>query len=86
MISQNERERELYESRLKMRRDISSAITEAEEKGERKGQIARMQSFQRLLREDVTPREDLQARTLWELERFAAQLEHQLNAKLGNGS
>lgn len=85
MISQSDRERELYESRLKMRRDISSAITEAAEKGESKGQIARIQSFQRLLRQNITSREDLQGRPLAELERLASQLEDQLNAKLGNG-
>lgn len=77
MISQSERERDLYESRLKMRRDISTALAEAKEAGEAEGwekgreegretgrtegrvevQSRRIQSLQRLLRQEVTSRE-----------------------------
>ncbi|HQU44682.1 MAG TPA: hypothetical protein PK867_17835, partial [Pirellulales bacterium] len=71
-------------SRVKMRRDMPAALAEAEEKGEARGQIARIQSFQMLLRQDVTPREQLQTASLFELEILSARLEAELNAKLAN--
>lgn len=37
MISQTDRDRELYESRLKMRRDVSAALAEARQVGEAEG-------------------------------------------------
>lgn len=89
MISQNVQEREFYESRLKMRRDISTAIGEAREAGEAKGrtdvQITRIRSMQRLLRQEISPSEQLSALPFSELERLAVQLEDQLDAKLANG-
>lgn len=83
MISQSERDRESYESRLKMRRDFSAALADAENKG---GQIGRIASFQRLLRREITPREELQLLSLADLERLAARLEAEVKAKLGNGA
>ena len=90
MISQSERDRELYESRLKMRRDISTALSEAEEIGEARGQvriqILRIQSLQRLLRQAISSPERLQSLSLTDLEKLAVQLEVQLDARLTNGS
>lgn len=94
MISQSDRDRELYESRLKMRRDITAALDDArtegeatgEARGEARGQIARIHSLQRLLHSEMTPPDQLQMISLAELEGLAARLEAKLNAKLGNGS
>lgn len=94
MISQSDRERELYESRLKMRRDINTALAEADEAAETRGrekgrkeiQIARIQSLQRLLRQEISPPESLQSLSFAELEDLAVQLERQLDARLANGS
>lgn len=86
MISQNEQDRELYESRLKMRRDISTALSEAEVVGEVRIQVRRIQSLQRLLRQPISPPEQLQSLSFMELENLAIQLEDQLDARLANGS
>jgi predicted transposase/invertase (TIGR01784 family) len=98
MITQSERERERYESRLKMQRDVYTALEEAREEGRVKGraegrdegraegQIARIQSFQRLLRQDVTPQQQLQSLPIQELETLAVRLEAELQAQFKNGS
>ncbi|HVX13028.1 MAG TPA: Rpn family recombination-promoting nuclease/putative transposase [Pirellulales bacterium] len=86
MITQSDEDRERYESRLKMQRDVYTALFEAREEGRAEGQIARIQSFQRLLREEVTALEQLRALSPVELESLAARLESELNAKLTNGS
>lgn len=90
MISQSDRDRELYESRLKMRRDINTALAEADEAGEARGRIAvqitRIQSLQRLLRQEISPHEQLKTLSFSELENLAVGLEDQLEARLANGS
>jgi predicted transposase/invertase (TIGR01784 family) len=94
MITQSERDRERYESRLKMQRDVYTALIEAREEGRTagreegraEGEIERIRSFQRLLGEEVTDRQQLQALSLGELEGIAARLEADLKAQLKNGS
>lgn len=85
MITQSEPDRERYESRLKMQRDVYTAIAEAREGGRAEGQIARIQSFQRLLRQQITPPEDLHALSFADRENLADRLEAELNRKLANG-
>lgn len=89
MISQSDRERELYESRLKMRRDISTALAEADELGEARGrtavQITRIQTLQRFLRQEVSSQDQLKTLAFSELEDLAVQLEEQLEKRLANG-
>lgn len=90
MISQSERDRERYESRLKMQRDIYTALTEGREEGREKGreegeaaiQFRRIQSLQRLLGQDIKPHEQLKTLSLSDLESLAVQLEEQLDAQL----
>lgn len=102
MISQTDRDRELYESRLKMRRDISAALAEARQAGEAEGlqkgiekgiergradvQIQRIHFLQRLLRREIVSKEELQARSFQDLADLAARLEDELSAKLGSGA
>jgi predicted transposase/invertase (TIGR01784 family) len=98
MISQSDRDRERYESRLKMRRDISTALAEAKESGEAEGwekgrdegrvevQVRRVRSLQRLLRQQIRSPDELKTLSSSELESLAVQLENELNAKLANGS
>ena len=106
MITQSERDRERYESRLKMQRDVYTALEEAREEGRVKGreegrekgreegraegraegQVARIQSFQRLLRLDVTNWQELESLPNEELEGLAARLEAELKRQLTNGS
>lgn len=85
MISQNELERERYESHLKMQRDIYTALAEKLDEGRAEGEakalIQRVQSLRRLLRQTETV-EDLTVMSLRELERLAIQLEEQLEARL----
>ena len=86
MITQSERDRERYESRLKMQRDVYSALVEAREEGRAEGEIRRIQSFQRLLNQNVTNWQELQSLSFAELERIAARLEAELKTQLTNGS
>ena len=100
MISQSEIDRERYESRLKAQRDAHSLMLEARdarekglqqglqqgrEEGRAEGQIARIQSFQRLLRQDVSSVEQLHATALADLQDLAARLEAELAARIPNG-
>lgn len=121
MISQNELDRERYESRLKAQLDAEMALIESRDalerglqagrqqgrqegrqqgrqeglqeglkqgrsEGRTEGQIARIQSFERLLRQKITAAEQLRMRSLTELEELASRLEAELNAMLVNGS
>jgi hypothetical protein len=94
MISQSERDCELYASRVKMRRDMNTALAEREELGEARGlekgrvavQARRIQSLQRLLRQEITSTEQLKTRPFPDLENLAVQLENQLSAKVADGS
>lgn len=88
MISQTDRDRELYESRLKMRRDMNAALADATEAGRLEGrakgreegrvevQVRRIQSLQRLLRQEVNTPEQLRfvrIRT-WKISRFSLKI------------
>lgn len=90
MISQSERDRELYESRLKMRRDLNAVRVEEREAGRAEGrievQIRRIQSLQRLLHQQISSDEKLKLRDFSDLEDLAVQLESQLRTKIANGS
>lgn len=90
MISQSDRDREQYEAREKIQRDVYTALAEkldeGREQGEAKIQIRRIQSLQRLLRQPTGSPEELQKLPLSELENIAVQHEDQLDAKLRNGS
>jgi hypothetical protein len=89
MISQSKRERERYESYLKLQRDIYTAVAEGRDEGRDEGrteiQVRRIQSLQRLLRQEIGPPDKLQSLSICELENLAVQLEKQLDAKLGKG-
>lgn len=59
---------------------------EGREQGRVEGQIARIQSFQRLMRQDITAVEQLQQLPVADLQRFAERLEAELGARLSNGA
>ena len=94
MISQSKRDRELYESRERMQRDVYTALAEAEDRGEARGlekgraegQREHIGYLQRLLRHKTTAREKLQKLSLPELDALAARLQAELDAKLANGT
>jgi predicted transposase/invertase (TIGR01784 family) len=94
MISQSERERERYESHLKLQRDIYTALAEREEAGLEKGRTQeRAERFrddirylQELLGRGVTSSDELRAMPLPELENLVAGLRAELKARLANGS
>jgi len=94
MMTQSELERERYESRLKLQRDIYTALKEARDEGEEKGRqeerrdgrIERIHFLQRLLRQGLTPVDQLQKQAPADLERLVEQLEAQALARMGNGS
>jgi predicted transposase/invertase (TIGR01784 family) len=86
MIAQSDLERERYEARLKLQRDISSALAEAREEGieqgieqgRKEGQVGQIQAFERLLGRAQTPTAQLLALPLTDLERLAQQFEAEL--------
>jgi predicted transposase/invertase (TIGR01784 family) len=82
MMTQSELERERYESRLKMQRDIYTALAEARNEGRLEGRIERVHLLQRLLRRAQTPLEQLRAQPLADLERLANQLEAEVTSSL----
>ena len=86
MMTQSELERERYESRLKMQRDIYTALAEARDEGRQEGRIERIHLLQRLLRRAQTPLEQLRAQPLAELERLADQLEAEVTSSLSKQS
>ena len=55
MVTQSDLERERYEARLKMQRDISSALAAAREEGEKLGQVRQIHGYERPLRRAQTP-------------------------------
>jgi predicted transposase/invertase (TIGR01784 family) len=86
MITQSDLERERYEARLKMQRDISTALAAAREEGleqgleqgRREGWVRQIHLGQRVLGRALTPAEQLLALPSAELERLAQQLEADL--------
>ena len=93
-MTQSELERERYESRLKLQRDIYTALREARDEGleqgrqegRRAGQIERIHFLQRILRRTLTPVEQLQTQPRTELERLISQLEAETIDRVANGS
>jgi hypothetical protein len=83
MISQSDLERERYEARLKMQRDISTGLYAAREEGRMEGElIGQIHTLERLLRRAETPATQLLALPLADLERLAQQLEAELTRSL----
>lgn len=85
MLSQNDVERERYRARLKWERDQTAFLDEAIEKGIAKGReegawIGRIQMLQELLKVPVTPKQDLAALSLEELQTRAQALQEQMKA------
>jgi predicted transposase/invertase (TIGR01784 family) len=83
MIAQSDVERERYEARLQLQRDISTALAEARddgleqglEQGRKEGQVRQIHFCEGLLRRAPTPAAQLLALPLAELERLTQQLE-----------
>ncbi|HJT33042.1 MAG TPA: hypothetical protein VJ783_13455 [Pirellulales bacterium] len=90
MISQSERDRERYESHLKLQRDIYTALAEKLDEGIEKGRAeARrddVRNLQEMLGQDVMSDEELQALPLPELERIASRLRAELKSRLTKSS
>ena len=91
MIMQSDLERERYEARLKMQRDISSgmagALEEGLERGLERGRkegevIGQIHLCERLLRRAQTPTAQLLASPLADLDRLSQQLEAELTGSL----
>lgn len=93
IISQSERERERYESHLKLQRDMYTTLAEAEDRGEARGieqgrartLISLIPYLQRVLHHEVVSREQLQALPLPELDALAARLQAEIDAQQANG-
>jgi len=86
MISQSDRERELYQSRLKMRRDMNAVRDEGRAEGRAEERRAFIRSLQAALHEDAMSMEQLEAFSLPELESLMGRLQAELNVKLSNRS
>ncbi len=85
MMSQNDLERERYQARLKEQRDRVSYIKDAREQGLQEGRaegemVGRIHVYQQLLKQPLTPRDELLALPLAELQARAEALERQLGA------
>jgi hypothetical protein len=82
MIAQSDVERERYEARLKLQRDISSGLAAARdeglEQGRKEGQVGQIHLCQGLLGRDQTPAEQLLALPLPDLEHLVQQLKAEL--------
>jgi len=97
MLSQDELERERYLDRLKAERDAASlqhgyrlaresGLEEGREEGREQGEmIGRIHAYQRMLKQTLTPKEELLKHSIEELARLAEQLEAQLLPK-ANGA
>jgi hypothetical protein len=86
MLTRVDIQKEIYEGRLKARRDERmwriDALAEGRAEGRAEGVlIGRIEFAQKLLRQEGTPRAELEALPLESLEALAAQLEQEL---LGN--
>lgn len=88
VMTQNDIEREIYEGRIKARRDRSSELRgarqEGVEEGLEKGQlIGIIQTYEKMLRLPRTSKEELYALPIAELEALAQQLEKQASSPKG---
>jgi len=84
MISRTDPERELYLERLKARRDLNAALSDAEQAGGARTRRGDIQSLQKSLGQNVTPLKQLQALSWDELETIWADLQADLQATLAN--
>jgi len=83
MLARVDIQKEIYEGRIKARRDEHMRLTDTLAEGLAKGRaegvlIGRIEFAQKLLRREVTPRAALEAMPLEALEALAAQLEQEL--------
>ncbi|HMC64499.1 MAG TPA: Rpn family recombination-promoting nuclease/putative transposase [Gemmataceae bacterium] len=81
MITQNDRERELYEAREKQRRDEVSRLNAAKRAGYKDGLVERVQMCQRILQQNPSPDAELQKLSVDDLKALAARLEQELASK-----
>src|SRR5262249_15812864 len=81
MLTQSDSERECYQARLKAQRDQNAILKDAREEAMEQGQVlGRIHLCQRLLKLPLTPRGELLALPLVELQARAEALERQLGA------
>lgn len=85
MMTQSELEKERYEARLKLQRDISSGLTHAREEGLKRGLIKHVHSFQRVLQMPESPEDQLLTMETAALEGLAQQLEQEMIKKYVQG-
>jgi hypothetical protein len=79
MLSRVDIQKEIYEGRIKARRDEHMRLVDALAEGQAKGiLIGRIEFAQKLMRREVTPRAALEAMSLEALEALAVQLEQEL--------
>lgn len=81
--ARNALERGLQQGRAEGR---AQGREEGREEGRVEGQMARIQSFQRLMRQDITSVEQLRQLPFADLQRLAERLEAELGARLSNGA
>lgn len=90
MLTPSDLERERYEARLKMQRDIHTRLAETRDEaiaagrqeglaaGRKEGRVEQIHFCQRMLQQPLTPREELLALAADELDRLAGNLEAEL--------
>ena len=83
MLARVDIQKEIYEGRIKARRDERMRLVDALEEGRAEGLakgvlIGRIEFAQKLLQREVTPRAALEAMPLKALEALAVQLEQEL--------
>ena len=78
MVTPSDLERERYEARLKMQRDISTGLYAAREEGRKEGKVDQIHLCEDLLQRAQTPAAQLLALSLADLERLAQQLRAEL--------
>jgi hypothetical protein len=87
VFTQDEREREAYEQRLKFQRDMSSSLRYHREQGievgRKEGLMGQIRLCQELLKQPTTPESELTSRSQEDLTALLAQLRKQL---LPNGA
>jgi len=88
VFTQDERERAAYEARPRAQGDYASGLREAQERGEERGRtqgalVGQIRLCQQVLKQPLTPEEELYARPEQELAALLEQLRQQL---LANGS
>lgn len=85
MLTQDELERERYESRRKAQLDYNTGLKSARMEGRLEGEkIGRIHAFEGLLGRALTPFEELAALPLADLSRFSDQLEAEVHKQSGS--